>query len=142
VRTRDVRLGETYLVEVPHRLPASRYPQTDHADPSSPWWRLWWWRGCRFRLIATELDAAADPPMVEGLRVVRQSVVRLDLAVEQVAELGLPPGAYSVQGPLLDGNGRPVLLPDVDTVVVPVRWLYPADADRPPSHRDLDRHDR
>ena len=137
VRTRDVRLGETYLVEVPQRLPADRYPKD--VLGMGLWWRLDWLRGCRFRVVVTKVDETAMPPMVEGLRKVPREFIRLDLSVEQVAELGLPPGTYSLQGVLYDSNQRPAELPEVEPLRVPVRWLHPADAERSPySHRDVD----
>lgn len=141
VRTSDVRIGETYVVEVPHRLPRDRYPRPDtHELPAFVrWWRLVMLQGSRFRLTVTDLDRDTKPPMVDGLRVVPRSDVRLDLSVEQVAELGLPPGAYCVRGTLTDIDGEPVELPDVESMRVPARWLYPLDADRPRwSHRDAD----
>lgn len=140
VRTRDVRIGETYVVEVPHDLPRSRYPARHDDGCFAQWWRLQTLRGGRFRLTVTELDAAAAPPTAEGIRVVSRSWVRVDLTLEQALELGLPPGGYSVEGLLRDADGRPVELPDVDTVRVPVRWLRPGDFERvPPTHRDLDK---
>jgi hypothetical protein len=137
VRRRDVRVGETYLVEVPHQLPRHRYP----ADVQGhiQWWQLTVLSGARFRLTVTEVDLeVAGAAAVEGVRVVHRSNMRLELSADQVAALGLSPGVYYVQGMLTDDTGRPVELPHVDTLRVPVRWLHPKDATRPDSHRDID----
>ncbi|ATY17284.1 hypothetical protein CU254_42640 (plasmid) [Amycolatopsis sp. AA4] len=135
-----MRVGDTYVVEVPHSLPMSRYPARDEAGGFAEWWRLQTLRGGRFRLTVTEIDAAAAPPMAEGIRVVSRSWVRVDLTLEQAEQLGLPPGEYSVDGLLRDAAGRTVELPEVSPVRVPVRWLRPGDFERtPPTHRDLDR---
>lgn len=136
MRVRDVRVGDTYLVEVPHQLPPSRYP----VDPLNPnlWWRLAWLRGARFRLSVTSIDRDADPPVVEGVRVVAQPFVVVDLTDEQIDDLGLPPGRYQVEGVLYDNDHQAVDLPEVESMQVPVRWLHPADAARPPTHRDID----
>lgn len=140
VRTRDVRVGETYVVEVPHSLPQSRYPAGRDAGGFARWWQLQTLRGGHFRLTVTEIDADAAPPAVEGMRVVQLSHVRVDLTREQALDLGLPPGAYSVEGLLRDVDDRPVELPDVDTVRVPIRWLHPGDFERvPQTHRDIDK---
>lgn len=143
VRSRDVRVGESYVVEVPYRLPGSRYPMhTDDARGFTQWWQLQGLRGGRFRLTVTDLDTATTPAMVEGIRVVSRSHVRVDLTLEQALELGLPPGVYTVDGMLRDVNGDLIDLPDVSTVQVPVRWLHPSDFERiPPTHRDLDTRD-
>ena len=48
----------------------------------------------------------------------------------QAAELGLPPGDYEIRGEIQPVDGQPLKLPDLDTLRVPARWLYPGDADR------------
>jgi hypothetical protein len=97
-----------------------------------------WLRGCRLRLSVTAVDPQSAPPMVDGLRVVGDSSVEIDLSAEQVAALGLPPGDYRVSGLLRAGDGRYVELPQVDELRVPVRWLHPLDELRPPySHREV-----
>jgi len=118
-------VGETYVVEVPHQLPRSRYPLRIDTEGFTEWWRLQALRGGRFRLTVTELDTAAIPPMAEGIWVVSQFWVRVDLTLEQALELELPPGAYFVEGPLRDLNNHFVELPEVSTVRVPTRWLHP-----------------
>jgi hypothetical protein len=131
VRLRDVHVGETYLVEVPHRLPASRYP----ADVLGfgLWWQLAGLRGTRFHLTVTETGVdLAGTPAVEGLRVHTGSHGVVDLTVEQVAALGLPPGVYRIQGVVQRLDGGLVELPDVQTLRVAVRWLHPLDQPRPP----------
>jgi hypothetical protein len=105
MRTRDVQVGQTYLVEIPHRLPHSCYPRRDAAGGVTNWWRLDWLRGCRLRLSVTAVDPESTPPMVDGLHVVRDSYVEIDLSGEQVAALGLPPGDYRVSGLLRAGDG-------------------------------------
>lgn len=141
VRTRDVRIGETYLVEVPHALPERRYPMpsTEDLQAFAQWWRLQTLTGGRFRLTVTAVDAEAQPPAVEGLRVVDQSIVRVELVDEQLRDLGLPlSSAYYVQGVLYDAVGTVVELPELHTLRVPTRWLHSGDATRPRTHRNLD----
>ena len=52
------------------------------------------------------------------------------LTGEQVAQLPLPPGGYEIHREVHPTGGRPVKVPEVDTLRVPVRWLYPGGADR------------
>jgi hypothetical protein len=89
-------------------------------------------------LTVTALDTTTTPTLVEGVRITPRAFIRLDLTPDQIAELGLPPGAYHIQGPLTDASGDLVYLPEVESLQVPVRWLYPSDAHRTDSHRDVD----
>lgn len=133
VRVRDVQVGGTYLVQVPHELPRDRWPW----DPWDPrmWLRMVWLRGRRFALSITELDQ--DERMVTGERMTEQHAVTVELTAEQVAGLGLPPGRYWLNGSLLDVDDHRVELPAVEQLRVPTRWLRAIDAARGPSHRDL-----
>lgn len=46
-------------------------------------------------------------------------------------------GSYEIHGVIRTAEGDPVDLPDVEILTVPVRWLRSADADLPPTHRDI-----
>ncbi|MBF6302304.1 hypothetical protein IU459_32895 [Nocardia amamiensis] len=136
MRARDIEIGCTYLVFVPYRLPTSRYPYRD--QPGTPEWSWWWMTGCRFRLTVTAVDAAGDPPMVEGLRVTESSWAELELSDEQAAALGLPYGRYRVRGQIVDDRDWPVALPELRTLRIPARWLRPTGGPPPRTHIDLD----
>lgn len=99
------------------------------------WLRMVLLRGRRFALSITELDASER--MVTGERMVDQDMVTVQLTAEQVAEVGLPPGQYWLEGTLLDSEQHRVALPAVEQLRVPTRWLHPLDAARGPTHRDL-----
>lgn len=124
MRARDVRIGETYVVTVPQRLPSGRYPlRTDDVSALAEWQQLHRLRGSRFRLTVTALDTTATPPMVKGIRIMPGSHVRLDLTPDQVQQLGLPDGDYVLDGLLRDANGDLVELPDLSPLRVPARWI-------------------
>ena len=54
MRLRHLRVGRTYLVEVPHELPRDRWP-SEPWDPAM-WQRLLLLRSTRFPLTLTTLD--------------------------------------------------------------------------------------
>ena len=139
-----VVVGTTYRVQVPHSLPAGRYPIMDVRRAaanvedlrlSMRWHRL---RGAQFELTVVDLDPEATPPTVHGVRMVTTSSVVLPLSLEQVAELGLEPGAYEISGYVrrLGARGG-VEVPEVDELTVPVWWLRSLDSPPSRSHRDL-----
>lgn len=132
MRIRDIEIGSTYLVFVPHRLPVDRYP--DLFTPGAPAWSWGWLRGCRFRFTVTEID----PPLVSGLRILDTAQARIELTDEQCAELGLPLGHYRLVGTLFDDQNRMVRLPEVRAMEVPARWLQPVTDTPPRSHCDVD----
>ncbi|MEU4345450.1 hypothetical protein AB0H00_30065 [Nocardia sp. NPDC023852] len=141
MRARDVEVGRTYVVLVPHRLPASRYP--DRFEPGTAHWDALWLAGARFRFTVTAVDRTASPPTAEGLRITERSHTVMVLTAEQVAGLGLPPGdEYRMLGMLVDTDDRPVYLPDIEPLTVPVRWLRSPDDPHldPRTHRDADRY--
>ncbi|PPI89221.1 hypothetical protein C5E46_34440 [Nocardia nova] len=140
VRARDVEVGCTYVVLVPHRLPAARYP--DRGRPGTPAWIGSWLAGTRFRFTVTSIDHGADPVTAEGLRFVDRAYAEVVLTDDQATALGLEPGqGYRVAGSLLDRAGNLAYLPAVDPIRVPVRWLHATDDPRLEqlSHRDADR---
>ncbi|MHB6912720.1 hypothetical protein [Streptomyces sp. DB-54] len=133
MRTKDVRVGETYRCEVPLALPLRRYRPETMGDS---WWPLTWLRGTYFPLAVVDVDTAART--VQGLVMIEVSTrVTVELTEDQVQEAGLPPGdGYQVSGILLDAEGEPVELPRINTLTVPVRWLRPVDTPVSPSHHD------
>ncbi|MEW2297061.1 hypothetical protein ABZ719_30910 [Streptomyces sp. NPDC006743] len=133
MRTKDVRVGETYRCEVPLALPWRRYRPETMGDS---WWPLSWLRGTYFPLSVVDVDATART--AHGLVMIEGSTrVTVELTEDQVQEAGLPPGdGYQVSGMLLDAEGGPIELPRVGTLTVPLRWLHPVDTPASPSHHD------
>ncbi|WP_156747617.1 hypothetical protein [Nocardia sp. 852002-51244_SCH5132740] len=139
MRARDVEIGHTYVVLVPHRLPIARYP--DRQVPGTFMWVAGLLAGARFRLTVTGIDLDACPATVDGLRLIERAHTDVTLTGEQASALGLPPGhGYRVVGMLIDRTGRPARVPSLETVRVPVRWLCPPDDPRlqRDTHRDAD----
>ncbi|MCX5278221.1 hypothetical protein [Streptomyces virginiae] len=131
MRTKDVRVGQTYRCEVPYSLPLGRFrPET--MGPSC--WTLSWLRGTHFPLTVVDIDPQART--VEGLRVATSTRVTVDLTDDQVQAVGLPPGRNQVAGMLLDVEGEPVELPRAVSLTVPIRWLRPTDTPASSSHHD------
>jgi hypothetical protein len=133
VRTKDVRIGQTYRCEVPFTLLPVRYrPET----LGSSWWALSWLRGTYFPMTVVDVNLLART--AEGLRVAATTRITVDLTDDQVqAAVGLPPGhGYRVTGMLLDVESEPVELPRLASLTVPIRWLPPTDEPVSPSHHD------
>jgi hypothetical protein len=132
MRTKDVRVGETYHCEVPLALPWRRYRPATMGDS---WLPLSWLCGTYFLLSVVDVDAAART--AQGLVVGASTRVTVELTEDQAQEAGLPPGGgYQVSGMLLDAEGEPVELPSVGTLTVPLRWLHQVDTLVSPSHHD------
>ncbi|MEE6269108.1 hypothetical protein V2E29_26165 [Streptomyces diastatochromogenes] len=132
MRTKDVRVGETYRCEVPFALPWRRYRPETMGDS---WWPLSWLRGTYFPLSVVDVDIAART--AQGLVMGASTRVTVELTEDQAREAGLPPGGrYRVSGMLLDVEGEPVELPRISTLTVPLRWLYPVDTPVSSSHHD------
>ncbi|MFI1169852.1 hypothetical protein ACH4UM_41550 [Streptomyces sp. NPDC020801] len=132
MRTKDVRVGETYRCEVPLALLSQRYRPKTMGDS---WWPLSWLRGTYFPLTVVDVDTAART--AQGLMTGASPRVTVELTEDQAREAGLPPGgSYQVSGIVLDAEGEPVELPRVGTLIVPVRWLHPVDTPVSPSHHD------
>ncbi|MFF3177984.1 hypothetical protein ACFVQ0_35795 [Streptomyces sp. NPDC057900] len=128
MRTKDVRVGETYRCEVPYR----RYRPETMGDS---WWPLSWLRGTYFPLSVVDVDTAART--AHGLVMRASTRVTVHLTEDQAQETGLPPGGgYQVSGMLLDAEGEPVELPRIGTLTVPLRWLHPVDMPVSTSHHD------
>ncbi|WP_217210262.1 hypothetical protein [Streptomyces sp. AC550_RSS872] len=132
MRTKDVRVGQTYPCEVPFALPHRRYRPETMGDS---WWALSWLRGTYFPLSVT--DVATEARTAQGLRMVSTTHVTVELTEDKVEALGLPPGhGYQVTGMLLDAEDEPVELPRVGTLTVPLRWLHPMDTPVSGGHHD------
>ncbi|MFD9592053.1 hypothetical protein ACFWA9_04750 [Kitasatospora sp. NPDC059973] len=126
-----MRVGETYLVRVPARLPYERFPP-DTTDPEAVLlhWRRLLRAGEAFELTVTDLPEPDGEHMVAGVLVAPHCGVRVKLTDDQAVELGLPPGVgYVVTGTLTDLTGTPVELMTATPMTVPVRWLHPARPD-------------
>lgn len=95
-------------------------------------------RGSQFELTVVDIDPAATPPTVHGVRMVTTSSVVIALSLEQVAELGLEPGAYEISGYVRRlGTRSGVEVPEVDELTVPVWWLRPLESPKSRNHSDL-----
>ncbi|WP_433566988.1 hypothetical protein ACQP1O_18485 [Nocardia sp. CA-151230] len=139
MRARDVVVGQTYVVLIPHRISQGRDP--DREQPGTPASAWWWMTGTRFRLTVTEVDSTSSPAMVAGRPITESPSIEVALTDEQVTALtalGLPSGDYRVRGRLLDDHDRPVGLPE--PLRVPVHWLRPAEGIDDHTHRELDRN--
>ncbi|MEU6584924.1 hypothetical protein [Nocardia sp. NPDC046763] len=137
MRARDVVVGQTYVVLIPHRISRGRHLDRDQpGTPASAWW---WMTGTRFRLTVTAVDSTSSPAMVEGRPLTEGPSIEVALTAEQIAALtalGLPQGEYRVRGRLLDHRDRIVGLPE--PLRVPARWLRPAEGFDDRTHLDLD----
>ncbi len=140
MRARDIRIGHTYLVLIPHHLPIGRYPDRDRLG--TPTWVANFLTGARFHLTITSLDTDAHPTTAEGMRVIESSHTELVLTHDQIRTLGLSPEQhYRIVGSLVDDNERLVSWPALEALQVPVRWLHPLNDPRAEmnSYRDADR---
>lgn len=138
VRSRDVRTGQAYRVEVPQSLPVVSSSSANALVDSLP---LTLMRGCRFELTVIEIDTSGSPATVQGIRTLTHASVVLPLGVEQTTELGLSPGADEVVGYLRSStDGQAVLLPTVQALTVPIRWLHTLDSAPSPTQRDIIGH--
>ncbi|MCQ9132844.1 hypothetical protein [Streptomyces hilarionis] len=132
MRTKDVRVGQTYRCEVPFALPYRRYRPDTMGDS---WCALSWLRETYFPLSVTDVGTEARTAQV--LRMVSTIHVTVELTEDQVEALGLPPGrGYQVTGMLPDTEDEPVELPRVGTLTVPLRWLHLMDAPVSGGHHD------
>ncbi|QIK04777.1 hypothetical protein G7Z12_00520 [Streptomyces sp. ID38640] len=97
MRVQDIRIGETYQVKVPQRLPQAlhtRYPRTRTEFAADM--RLQQHRGDRFDLTVT--DIAPETATVDGYEATT-SRVTLRLTAEQAEFLELPAGPeYEIDG--------------------------------------------
>lgn len=128
MRTREIQVGETYMVCVPQRLPPrmrDRRPAT--REEFTAGLRLHLYRGNRFDLTVTAVDLRERT--VDGYETATTSRVRLALTLEQAITLGLPDitGHYEIEGTLHDVEANaPVELPTSCTYTfIPTRWLLP-----------------
>ncbi|SES32344.1 hypothetical protein SAMN04487983_104283 [Streptomyces sp. yr375] len=81
MRTKDVRVGQTYRCEVPFALPYRRYRPETMGDS---WWVLSWLRGTYFPLSVTDVDTEART--AQGVRMASTSHVTVELTEDQVEE--------------------------------------------------------
>jgi hypothetical protein len=128
MRTREIQIGETYMVCVPQRLPhgiRDRVPKTRQEFAAHL--RLHLARGDRFDLTVTAVDPRART--VDGVEETTTSRVRLALTLEQVIILGLPDitGHYEIEGVVHEADTyTPVELPtSCPYMSIPARWLLP-----------------
>ncbi|WP_414170946.1 hypothetical protein ACMATS_38105 (plasmid) [Streptoverticillium reticulum] len=127
MRTRDIRVGGTYIVNVPQRIPPAvrdRVPRGREEFAADM--RLHLHRGRRFEITVT--DVHVDARTVDGFESVTTSKVALPLTVEQAEALGLPETGqpYMIEGLVLDAERMPVKLPTTLAYTgLPTRWLDP-----------------
>ncbi|WP_157122208.1 hypothetical protein [Nocardia violaceofusca] len=100
MRARDMDIGQTYVVLVPHRLPAARYPERERLGTSM--WMARLMTGTRFRLTVTSIDLDTDPATAEGWRLIERAHTDIELTDGQAAVLGLSGG----QGYRVTQGGR------------------------------------
>ncbi|MGA4786964.1 hypothetical protein [Nocardia sp. AB354] len=139
MRARDIRIGHTYVVLVPHRLPAARYP--DRERPGTSMWMAGLMTGARFRLTVTSVDPTAEPATAQGIRLIERAHAAIMLTDDQAAAIGLAPEqGYCGVGSLIDHNGLPARVPSLETIRIPVRWLHTIDDPHLQrcTHRDAD----
>ncbi|GGP80165.1 hypothetical protein [Streptomyces melanogenes] len=102
MRTKDVRVGGTYVVNVPQRIPAAiRDSVPSTAEAFAAHMQLHLNRGRRFDLTVTDVHRAERT--VDGIEPVTTSKVGLPLSEGQVRALGLPEGVPH-RGPGLRGG--------------------------------------
>ncbi|MET9083644.1 hypothetical protein ABZX77_17410 [Streptomyces sp. NPDC004237] len=128
MRTREIQVGETYMVCVPQRLPPHvRDRRPGSREEFTAGLRLHLYRGNRFDLTVTAVDPVKRT--VDGYESATTSRVRLALTLEQVITLGLPDitGHYEIEGTLPDVEANaPVELPtSCSYTFIPTRWLLP-----------------
>lgn len=125
MRIRDVRVGSTYIVNVPQRIPPAvrdRIPRTRQEFAADM--RLHLHRGKRFDLTVTDINV--DGRTVDGFESLTTGRTVLTLTDEQMEALGLPPGTYTIDGLVLDDDGTPVDMPTTLSYTgLPTRWLDP-----------------
>ncbi|ATY16961.1 hypothetical protein CU254_40935 (plasmid) [Amycolatopsis sp. AA4] len=137
VHVRDVEVGQTYDVTIPEHLPRSRYPSG--RSGYGLWDQLRFQCGERFALTVTAIDPDAEPPMVDGLRVLTFGHVEVELVDEQTAALGLPPGRYRLTGAVRPEHSvGMVQFPHTVKMQVPARWLHRPARPVPAVAVDLD----
>ncbi|WP_240351037.1 hypothetical protein [Streptomyces olivoreticuli] len=103
---RDIRVGGTYVVNVPQRVPPAVGDRVRRGrEEFAAGMRLHLHRGRRFEITVTEVHA--DTRTVDGFESVTTSKVALPLTAEQAEALGLPESeeAYRIEGLVLDGEG-------------------------------------
>lgn len=126
MRSRDIRVGETYIVNVPQRIPpALRDRALDSRQEFAASMRLHLQQGKRFDLTVT--DFHPDTRTVDGFESTT-SKVALPLTEEQAEALGLPPTQcpYTIEGLVHDDEDTLVGLPTTLAYTgLPARWLDP-----------------
>ncbi len=121
----DIRIGETYQVKVPQRIPPAlrRLPHT----PSEliAHMRLHHHAGNRFELTVTDLHAANAT--VDGYETATTNRATVPLTPEQAERLGLPAGpAYEIDGFVSDTDGNDAAFTvTVAYTGLPATWLRP-----------------
>ncbi|MFJ3950925.1 hypothetical protein ACIPXV_12880 [Streptomyces libani] len=127
MRVQDIRIGETYQVKVPQRLPSAlhtRYPRTRTEFAADM--RLQQHRGDRFELTVT--DIAPETATVDGYEATTNRVT-LRLTAEQAELLELPADPeYEIDGFITDTEGNEAILAATVTYAgLPATWLRPLE---------------
>ncbi|UQA91485.1 hypothetical protein [Streptomyces halobius] len=128
MRVQDIRIGETYQVKVPQRLPPAlrtRHPRTRTGFAADM--RLHQRRGDRFDITVT--DIAPEAATVDGYEALTTNRATLRLTAEQAELLELPAGpAYEIDGFITDTDGNEAILDATVTyTALPAVWLRPLE---------------
>ncbi|GAA2780867.1 hypothetical protein [Kitasatospora aburaviensis] len=125
MRTRDVVVGETYIANIPQRLPARI--RDEPVETAAQWqagMQLHLARGRRFTVTVTGFGEEPDTVVVS--RDVPAGRVTLRLAAEQAAALDLAEGQeYEITGVVTDADGNAIAFPGTVVHTIPARWLRP-----------------
>ncbi|WP_438490793.1 hypothetical protein [Streptomyces sp. S186] len=125
MRVPDIRIGETYQVKVPQRIPPAlrRVPHTPAELIAQM--RLYRHAGNRFELTVTDLRA--ENATVDGYETATTNRTTVPLTSEQAERLGLPAGpTYKIDGFVTDTGGNDASFTvTVAYTGLPVTWLRP-----------------
>jgi hypothetical protein len=125
VRVADIRIGETYQVKVPQRLPSALRRPPKSAAGFTAYMRLYQHCGHRFELTVTDLHSEAAT--VDGYESATTNRTTIPLTPEQADRLDLPAGpTYEIDGFVTDTDGNEATFTvTVAYTGLPARWLRP-----------------
>ncbi|MGW8558152.1 hypothetical protein [Streptomyces tubercidicus] len=125
MRAADIRIGETYQVKVPQRLPPAlrRLPHT--AMELTAHMRLHRHAGHRYELTVTDIHTGTAT--VDGYETATTNRTTVPLTPEQAERLSLPAGpAYEIDGFVTDTDGNDATFTvTIAYTGLPAIWLRP-----------------